>query len=105
MEQTNTRKSAKFIAKTLRKEGVKTRVLKWNGTTNVYGMDKCDAHFDIGGDEWNTIYLSFEMTEEMVQKITNALIKHEIPFHHDGSVGRCFAFHPAGIVANLKEAQ
>lgn len=85
---------AKVITKILRKEGIKSAVLRGNHTTDVPKSDDYDAYFAINPDdcgEW--LYLNFEMDGGKTSaRIREALTKHEIPFTWNGGEASCFQF-------------
>ena len=88
---------AKTIAKALKKEGVKCRVIRGNGTTSPAGSENATNYFVIpkeyhGRQTTNKLYLSFDMTVENAKHIVGALEKNYIAFTWSGNLGSCFVF-------------
>ena len=74
--------AAKEVAKILRKAGIRTAVLRGNGTTSTLGSKPYDAYFAIERtDDWGShasnpvIYLNFKMNGKTGKAIKEALDK------------------------------
>jgi hypothetical protein len=97
--------AAKSIAKSLRKRGVKCRVLRGNGSTSPNGSEDEGNYFVIEPESrrkrWDSrdeLHLNFDMIQENADAIKTALDSARIPYTWEGDLFNCFVFQVSDFI-------